>query len=279
MTVDKILVIVVLVFSVVFVVAAISGYTKARDMSAGNEAKITRLNDEGQKKDVRVSELDATNKDLNKSLIDQASLIKSANDEREKAVSANTDLQGQITAKEKAVQDLQGKINDLNNTVTTLQGKVDELNKTLQGLIAERDKLKEDLRNANLAVDGLNGQLKTANDTITQQKVDLDKKDKEIAYWKAGGPASGQGPHEEVKLDCAILNVKRGEGYSFVALDKGGKAGLKVDMKMFVWNSAEGYKGKLTVIEVKDDTAFARIDWEEQGKQIKEGDTASVQNF
>jgi hypothetical protein len=111
---------------------------------------------------------------------------------------------------------------------------------------------------------------------MTKKDADIAAKDKRIFELEHPGQVAEQ---QVVKLDCAITEVKRGDGFSLVALDKGGKAGLKIDMKLFVWNSTEGYKGKITIVQVQDDASFARIDWEEEGKQIKAGDTASVQNF
>ena len=275
MTVDKILVIVVLVFSVVFVVAAISGYTNARNMSATNEAKINALIKDVSNKDLKINQLDGSNKDLLASLNAESTAKDQAITEKEDLKRTIADLQGQVGAKDQAIQGLNGKIMDLDTTVTSLQTKVETLNATLQALIKDRDDLNEKVRQAGITIDARDKTIKEREADVAARDATIKEKVERIRILEHPGEQTTT----EFKLDCTITEVKRDKGYALVSLDKGGKAGLKVDMKLFVWNSADGYKGRVTVVEVHDDTAFAKIDLEEPGKEIKPGDTASVQNF
>jgi hypothetical protein len=79
------------------------------------------------------------------------------------------------------------------------------------------------------------------------------------------------------RLDATVTKVSREEGAAAtVTLNKGSKDGLAVGTKLLVWNKAEGFKGKLTVSEVRDGSATARIDWESADNQIKDRDVAAV---
>ena len=96
-----------------------------------------------------------------------------------------------------------------------------------------------------------------------------------------GGESPPDGhPSKPPKVSCTVLEVKRDEGgYAIVGLDMGSEEGLKNGVKLFVWNSTERLKGRVTIIEIDKHTSIARIDWEEDGKEIKSGDTATVQDF
>jgi len=108
---------------------------------------------------------------------------------------------------------------------------------------------------------------------IRQYKVAVQELQDELSSrGEEGRPA-------QTPLDATVTEVKRDNERATVTLNKGTKAGFKVGAKLFAWNSAEGFKGTLTVTDVTDDSSTARIESEEEGKEIKAGDTATIQNF
>ena len=131
--------------------------------------------------------------------------------------------------------------------------------------------------------------LHAAEDQIKKNKAKIGEMQKTIddlnvkiqGLIQSGGKTGPEnmGTTTTQKIDCTVVEVKKGEGFTLVALDKGSKAGLAVGTKLYVWNSKESYKGKITIVEVKDSSSVARIEWQAEGKEIAAGDTATVQNF
>jgi septal ring factor EnvC (AmiA/AmiB activator) len=280
MTVDKILVIVVLVLSVVFVVAAINGYAKDRDMRTTKDNSIQDWKTQAEAGVVALKAEQEVNKDLQsqvaKHIAETATLTEQLKTAKGETDTANTQAKEQKTANENLVKQLTDVRGDLAGLKTDIKTLTDSLGSTKVENSGLREKVAALETERNAAVDGLakaNKELETLKkDTIPALQKKLDD------LIRTGGVSTGM-TTAGLQLDCAITDVRRGDGYALVSLDKGKKDGLDLNVKLFVWNSAEGYKGKVTIVEIHDNTAVARVDYEEPKIEIRKGDTASVLNL
>lgn len=276
--VDKILVIVVLVFSVVFVVAAISGYTSTHKKIDGYEKQVTDAKAIAQKNSAEAANWKGLYDDLKVSDDQKNAAIQSKDTALSAAQAAQAAAESEAKAMKAAVGALETQISGLTGTVDQLQKKVQDLTDAFQ---TTKDELAK-AQDANRELDKQNRDLADLNTAAAAQaakdKAEIEKLNKKIIELQSGPGEKSTGTTGPA-IDCGIVEVKREGGTALVALDKGSVAGLAVDMKLFVWNSAQGYKGKITIIEVTETGAYGRIDWEDEGKKITAGDTATVQNF
>jgi len=278
--VDKILVIVVLVFSVVFVVAAISGYTSTHKKIDGYEKQVTDAKAIAQKNSAEAANWKGMYDDLKASDDQKNAAIQSKDTALSAAQTAQAAAESEAKAMKAAVGALETQISGLTGTVDQLQKKVQDLTDAFQSTKDELAKASDKNRDLEKQVRDLGDQGAKDAQNIKDLVAQNDKLKEDLGKALAGDGTPGDGvtpPAEQI--DCGIVEVKREGGTALVALDKGSVAGLAVNMKLFVWNSAQGYKGKITIIEVNENGAYGRIDWEDEGKKITAGDTATVQNF
>jgi predicted RNase H-like nuclease (RuvC/YqgF family) len=276
--VDKILVIVVLVFSVVFVVAAISGYTSTHKKIDGYEKQVTDAKAIAQKNSAEAANWKGLYDDLKVSDDQKNATIQSKDTALSAAQAAQAAAESEAKALKAAVGALETQISGLTGTVDQLQKKVQDLTDAFQSTKDELAKATDKNRDLEKQVRDLADLNTAAAVQAAKDKAEIERLNKKIIELQSPPgekPTGTTGP----AIDCQILEVKREGGTALVALDKGSVAGLKVDMKLFVWNSTQGYKGKITIIEVNENGAYGRIDWEDEGKKITAGDTATVQNF
>jgi len=271
--IDKILVIIVLIFSVVFVIAAIGGFSKnqaALDKKDRDIENYKALADQsGAKLGVRDAELRKSNEDKEK--------LREQGDETGRSLQSRDE---KIERLETEIREKDDRISSQEKMIDDFKGRLDGQQKDIQDLTEKFDKMTEDNRKLGEEKRGLQ------SDVDNYKNVIVPNKDKEIEDLKEririlerpeDGKENGLPPQK--KIDCTVLEVKRDEGLAIVGLDKGTEDGLEMRTKLYVWSSTGGLKGRITIIEISEKTSIARIDWEEDGKEITKGDTATVQDF
>jgi len=272
--IDKILVIIVLIFSVVFVIAAIGGFSKnqaALDKKDRDIENYKALADQsGAKLGVRDAELRKSNEDKEK--------LREQGDETGRSLQSRDE---KIERLETEIREKDDRISSQEKMIDDFKGRLDGQQKDIQDLTEKFDKMTEDNRKLGEEKRGLQ------SDVDNYKNIIVPNKDKEIKDLKKviagfGKPSTNgepDGPRIQKKIDCSVLEVKRDEGLAIVGLDKGTEDGLEMRTKLYVWSSTGGLKGRITIIEISEKTSIARIDWEEDGKEITKGDTATVQDF
>ena len=272
--VDKILVIIVLIFSVVFVIAAVGGFSKnqaALDKKDRDiDAHKTRADQSGAKLGVRDAELRKSNEDREKLREQRDELNRSLQKEKEKSERHETEIRekdDRISSQEKMIDDFKGRL--------------DGQQKDIQDLTDKFDKMTEDNRKLGEEIRRLDGVVDNYKNIIIPNKDEkIEDLEQEIIILRKRLEGGGEDvPRVQKKIDCSVLEVKRDEGLAIVGLDKGKGDGLEMRTKLYVWSSVGGLKGRITIIEISEKTSIARIDWEEDGKKITKGDTATVQDF
>ena len=271
--VDKILVIIVLIFSVVFVIAAIGGFSKSQ---AALEKKDRDSERNKELADQSGARLGVTEAELRKSNEDREKL-REQRDEKDRILQKKKEESEGLKAE---VREKDDRISSQEKMIDDFKVRLDGQQKDIQDLTEKFDKVIEDNRKLGEEKRGLQG------DVDNYKNVIVPNKDKEIEDLKERirileRPEDGgkDGPRVRKKIDCTVLEVKRDEGLAIVGLDKGTEDGLEMRIKLYVWSSTGGLKGRVTIIEISEKTSIARIDWEEDGKEITKGDTATVQDF
>jgi len=131
----------------------------------------------------------------------------------------------------------------------------------------------------------------TLNKNITEKIAEIEKYKTKIAEQKkmikileSGGDSTDGSPtHVDIPdVTCAIQNVVRESDFTLVLLDKGAEEGLRVGLRLYVFNSTEMYKGQIEITEMHESDGhkcYAKIVDEVPGKKIAKGDTAVVKDW
>lgn len=280
--VDKILVIIVLVFSVVFVIAAIGGFSKTQQQLQARDDEIAKLKSKAEQSEssgrqtVAILEKSQGAKDeSDRQLQESLKTIKSKDEALADLGARNSALEAEAGQYKNMIDEFKGRLEALGSEVGRLTEKFDEMTKDNERLRVEATDAKNRANHYDTNV------IPNKNKEIEELKRQIEVLSKGAAGGSSSGGEGNQRPQIEVpKVSCTVLDVRRGsEGPAIVGLDKGGKDGLKAGVKMYVWNSIESLKARITIIEVDENSSIARIDWEKEGLQVKNGDTATVQDF
>jgi len=277
--VDKILVIIVLIFSVVFIIASVGGFNKAQAKLNEKQTEIEGLRGRLAKVEKSLGEYEGENKELKgnvNTLVEENGGLKVRLGEREGKIK---ELDAQVEAKGEEIIRLRNMADGLQSDLQGVKESVAELANKFEEMTQENQDLKAD----KIRLRGVISEYE--NQTIPKLEQEKKALEERLAILITGtskdgttSPDGTKGPLP--KINCTVLEVKRGQdGYTVVGLNRGSKDLLRKGVKLYVWNSTDGLKGGITIIEVEERTSIARVDWEDSGKQIRASDTATVQDF
>ena len=270
--VDKILVIIVLIFSVVFVIAAIGGFSKQQ---AALEEKDEDSRTSKELADQRGAKLGVTEAELRKSNEDREKL-REQRDEKDRILQKEKEKNEGLETETREKDD---RINSQKKMIDDFKVRLEGLQKDIHDLTEKFDEMTKDNKSLDKKVRSLEGEVDNYKNVIVPNKdKEIEDLKERIRIREQSEDGKDDGPRVR-KIDCTVLEVKRNEGLAIVGLDKGTEDGLAMRIKLYVWSSTGGLKGRVTIIEISEKTSIARIDWEEDGKEITKGDTATVQDF
>jgi len=283
---DKILVVVILVLSCVFLYAAVSvfgGEQKDREENKGLRDEIDRLNNEIEDLKeageagayTRIEETIKGLSDVTTGLSDVKDSLKVVEDKVHNTDQSAETRSGKLSA---YIKTLEGTISAHSATIKALTEELNTINKKIHEQTEQINNL--DAKNRDLQAN--------IDKSEERHKEELRKKDKEIEDLKgriAGPGADGTGsgtppPPPPPDVVCEILNVVRDGETTMVLLDKGSKDRLRVGHELFVYNAVERYRGIIRVYKMEgDDRCIATIVKEAVGKKIAANDKAAVKTW
>jgi len=283
---DKILVVVILVLSCVFLYTAVSVFGGGQKDREENESLLNQI----EKKDDKIATLEATGEAGAYTKIEETI----------KALSNVTTGLNKVDARLKSVDDkvnetdksAEKRIGELGTYIKTLEGNITAHSATIRALTEQLDAINKKILEQTEKIGKLESTNIDLQDNIDKSeerhKEELGKKDKEIrdlrdriAGLGAGGTGSGTPPPPPPPdVVCEILNVVRDGDTTMVLLDKGSKDGLGVGHELFVYNAVEIYKGIIKVYKMEgEDRCIATIVKEGIGKKIAANDKAAVKTW
>ncbi len=282
---DKILVVVILVLSCVFLYTAVSVF-------GGDQKELKEKEDLRDERDKYKSE----NESLKTTgeagtYIRLEETIKGLSDVTSCLNDVKGSLKGIDGKVDKIDKSADKRIGELGTSVKTLVGSITTLSSaTIPALTKQLDRINTKILEQAKNISDLEDNVKKLEGDIARSEekyaAELRKKDKEIQRLKdiVAGPGEdgrdGKLPPPPPDVVCTILNVVRDRDTTMVLLDKGSKDGLSVGHELFVYNAVERYKGIIKVYKMEgEDRCIATIVREAGGKKIAENDKAAVKTW
>ncbi|MFH1549436.1 MAG: hypothetical protein ABIH04_02635 [Planctomycetota bacterium] len=280
---DKILVVVILVLSCVFLYTAVSVFGGGQKGREENEALLNQI----EEKDGKIATLEAAGEAG--AYIRLEETIKGLSDVATGLNKVDTRLKSVDDKVNETDKSAEKRIGDLGTYIKTLDGIIAAHSATIRALTEQLDVINEKILEQTKQINDLESTNLELKDNIAKSKErhqeELSEKDKEIKRLTdlntGPGPDGPDGPLPlPPDVECEILNVVRNGDTTMVLLNKGSKDGLRVGHVLFVYNAVESYKGLIKVYKMEgEDRCFATIEKEGVGKKIAANDKAAVKTW